>query len=174
MESPLIRHHTCIMKALRYLCILVLIVGAGLNTTFAQSTKKDKKAEKQAAIKKNVDNQNYTFMATYVLPQRGGGKPLTEIYYDLKISKDSVIAYLPYFGRAYFDVPYSGDTGMKFSSTKFSYDIKAKKKGWEINIKPTDVKNVEYLILNISPDGYASLSINSANRDYISYDGYLK
>jgi hypothetical protein len=174
MESPLITHHTNIMKTLRYLCILLLIVSAGSNTAFAQSTKKDKKAEKEATIKKNVDGQNYTFMANYVLPQRGGGKQLTETYYDLKVSKDSVIAFLPYYGRAYFDVPYNGDMGMKFTSTKFSYDAKAKKKGWEIIIKPTDAKNIDKLILNISPDGYATLSINSINRDFISYDGYLK
>lgn len=174
MESPLITHHTCIMKTLRYLCILLLIVSAGLNTSHAQSAKKDKKAAKEATIKKNVDGQNYTFMANYVLPQRGGSKQLTETYYDLKVSKDSVVAFLPYYGRAYFDVPYNGDMGMKFTSTKFNYDPKAKKTGWEITIKPTDVKNIDKLILNISPDGYASLSISSVNRDFISYDGYLK
>ncbi|MBV8388912.1 MAG: DUF4251 domain-containing protein [Mucilaginibacter sp.] len=163
------------MKTLRNLCILLLIVGAGLNTASAQSTKKDKKAEKEAAIKNNVDGRHYTFLATYMLPQRGGGKALTEIYYDLKVGKDSVTAFLPYYGRAYFDVPYNGDTGMKFTSTKFSYEVKDKKKsGWVITIKPTDVKNIEYLTLNISTDGYASLSITSVNRDFISYDGYLK
>lgn len=161
------------MKTLRFLSILLLIVGAGSSATFAQNTKKNKKAEKEAAIKKTIDGQNYTFTANYVVPQRGGGKPLTETYYDLKVSKDSVIAFLPYFGRAYFDVPYNGDTGMKFTSTKFNYVAKAKKKGWEITITPTDVKNIHRLMLNISPDGYASLSITSVNRDFISYNGYL-
>lgn len=174
MESPLVKHHIYIMKILKNLCILLLIVGAGSSTTFAQSTKKDKKAEKEATIKKNVDGQNYTFTANYVLPQRGGGKQLTETYYDLKVSKDSIIAFLPYFGRAYFDVPYNGDMGMKFTSTKFNYVAKAKKKGWEITIKPTDVKNIDGLMLYVSPDGYASLSITSVNRDFISYNGYLK
>ena len=175
MESPLIKHHICIMKTLRNLCILLLIVSCGINTAFAQKTKKEKKTEKEAAIKNNIDARHYTFLATYMLPQRGSGKALTETYYDLKVSKDSVIAFLPYYGRAYFDVPYNGDGGMKFTSTKFSYDVKDKKKsGWVITIKPTDAKNIEYLILNISTDGYASLSITSINRDFISYDGYLK
>ena len=175
MESPLIAHHICIMKTFKYLCTLLLIVSAGLNTAFAQNTKKDKKAEKEAATKSLVDGRHYTFLATYMLPQRGGGKVLTDTYYELNVRKDSVIAFLPYYGRAYFDVPYNGDGGMKFTSTKFTYDIKDKKKsGWMITIKPADVRNIEYLILNISSDGYASLSITSVNRDYISYDGYLK
>ncbi|HTD41721.1 MAG TPA: DUF4251 domain-containing protein [Mucilaginibacter sp.] len=163
------------MKTLRNLFILVLIVSAGLKAALAQNTRKDKKAEKEATIKKNVDGRHYTFSATYMLPLRGGAKAITDVYYDLRVTKDSLIVYLPYYGQAYFDVPYNGDSGMKFTSTKFSYDVKEKKKGgWEIVMKPSDVKNIEQLRLYISSDGYASLSINSVNRDFIDYNGYLK
>lgn len=163
------------MTNLKNLLILVLIVSSGLSFASAQTTKKDKKAAKEATIKSNVDARNYTFLATYMLPQRGGGKTLTSEY-DLRVTKDSVIAFLPYYGRAYFDVPYGGaDGGIKFTSTKFSYELKDRKKGgWEITIKPTDVRNIDRLILNISTDGYASLSVTSTNRDFITFDGYLK
>lgn len=163
------------MKTIRNMFILALIVSTGLKIAYAQNTKKDNKAEKEAAVKKKVDDRHYTFSATYMLPQRGGSKAITDVYYDLKVTKDSLIVYLPYYGRAYFDVPYNGDAGMKFTSTKFSYDVKEKKKGgWEIVIKPSDVKNIEQVTLYISPDGYASLSINSVNRDFIDYNGYIK
>jgi hypothetical protein len=109
------------------------------------------------------------------LPQRGGGRQLTSDY-ELRVTPDSVISFLPYFGQAYFDVPYGAtDGGIKFTSTKFTYEVKAKKKGgWEISIKPADVKNLDRLFLNISADGYASLSVNSTNRDFITFDGYIK
>jgi hypothetical protein len=163
------------MKTLRNILILLLVVVAGLNVANAQTSKKDKKAADQAAIKTSVDTKHYTFKANYVLPMRGGGRALNYDY-DLRVTKDSVIAYLPYFGRAYFDLPYNPtDGGIKFTSTKFSYDVKDKKKGgWEITIKPTDAKNIDHLILNISTDGYASLSITSFNRDFITFDGYIK
>jgi hypothetical protein len=163
------------MKTLKIILIFLLIAGAGFNTANAQSTSKDKKAAKEAAIKKSVEAKRYTFLANYVLPQRGGGKQLTSEY-DLRVTPDSVISFLPYFGRAYFDVPYGGgDGGIKFTSTKFSYEVKEKKKGgWEITIIPSDVKNLSRLLLYISPDGYASLSVNSVNRDFITFDGYLK
>jgi hypothetical protein len=163
------------MKTLRNILALLLIVAAGLNSADAQTTKKDKKAAKEAAIKKNIDERHYTFMANYVLPQRGGARQLTSEY-DLRVTKDSVISFLPYFGRAYFDVPYNAtDGGIKFTSTKFDYKVTDKKKGgWEITIKPTDVKNLNSLILYISTDGYASLSVSSSNRDYITFDGFLK
>lgn len=163
------------MKTLTNLLFLLLIVSAGSSTAFAQASKKDKRAAKETAIKNSIEAKHYTFIADFVLPQRGGGKQLTSEY-DLKVTKDSVIAYLPFFGRAYFDAAYSPtDGGIKFTSTKFNYTVAAKKKGgWEIVIKPADVKNTSHLVLNISPDGYASLSVTSINRDFITFDGYLK
>jgi hypothetical protein len=163
------------MKTLKNFFVLLLIVGAGLNIASAQNTKSAKKAAKEIAVKGKINGQRYTFLANYMLPQRGSGKSLTDNY-DLRVTKDSVIAFLPYYGRAYYDVPYGGaDGGIKFTSTKFSYEVKDKKKGgWEITIKPNDVKNTNRLLLNISTDGYASLSVTSSNRDFITFDGYIK
>ena len=176
MENLLITHHILIMKTLRTLLILVLIVSAGLNAAKAQTTKKEKQAAKEAAIKASVDAKNYTFEANYVLPQRGGGRALTSSDYDLKVTKDTIKSYLPYFGRAYFDVAYnSSEGGIKFTSTKFEYKVTEKKKGgWEIIIRPTDVRNLNTMTLSISTAGYASLSVSSNNRDYIMFDGYIK
>jgi hypothetical protein len=163
------------MKTLRNNVILLLILVSSIVTANAQAAKKEKKPTKEAYVKIRMDAKRYTFLANYVLPQRGGGRQLTSEY-DLRITPDSVVSFLPYFGRAYFDVPYGGgDGGIKFTSTKFTYEAKEKKKGgWEISIRPSDVKNIDRLLLNISSDGYASLSVNSTNRDFITFDGYIK
>ena len=154
--------------------ILLLIVGLGSGAG-AQTTRKDKKAAKETAIKKSVDEKSYTFMANQATPLGGGPVILSGIY-DLRIKRDSVISFLPYFGRAYFDVGYnSADGGMKFTSTKFDYkSVENTKGGWEITIKPADVKNIISLVLRVSKDGYASLYISCVNRDAINYDGYLE
>lgn len=163
------------MKTLKNVLILVIIVIAGSGLANGQTSKKDKQAAKEASVRNAIETQHYTFVADFVLPQRGGGRQLTSDY-DLRVTKDSVIAFLPYFGRAYLDVPYNPtDGGIKFTSTKFDYKLAPKKKGgWEITIKPTDVRNTDRLVLNVSSDGYASLSVNSVNRDFITFDGYLK
>jgi glutamate dehydrogenase/leucine dehydrogenase len=123
------------MKTLKnnVILLLILVIGIGANA----QTKKDKKPTKEAYVKIRMDAKRYTFLANYVLPQRGGGRQLTSEY-DLRVTPDSVISFLPYFGRAYFDVPYGGgDGGIKFTSTKFTYEAKEKKKGgWEISIRP--------------------------------------
>jgi len=153
--------------------MLTLIVSAASGMANAQ-TRKDKKAEKHAAIKRDIESKHYIFVADYVSPLRGGQRQLTSEY-DLRIKPDSVISFLPYFGQAYFDVPYNPtDGGIKFTSTKFDYKVSNKKNGgWEITVTPQDVKNLERMILYISPDGYASLSVASVNRDFISFDGHI-
>jgi len=149
----------------------MLIVGIGTSASFAQN----KKEQKRAAIKNNIETKHYTFSANNAIPLSGGTIQLTSEY-DLKITPDSVVSFLPYYGVAHFDVPYgSTDLGIKFTSTKFEYKaVQRKKGGWEITIKPKDVRNLQSMTLFISADGYGSLAVNSVNRDNISFDGYLE
>jgi len=151
--------------------MLLAFVLLGVTNAFAQNSK----ADKQAAIKSKIDSKNYTFVANYVRPQRGGGHPLTDSY-DLRVKADSVVAFLPYFGQAYFDVPYNPtDGGIKFQSTNFTYKADQQKKGnWVIHIQPKDAKHTRELILNVSKNGYASLTVNSTNRDFITFNGYIQ
>lgn len=159
------------MKTLRNLLILVLIVSVGSSASIAQS----KKEQKRIAVKNNIEAKRYTFSANNAIPLSGGTIQLTSEY-DLKITPDSIVSFLPYYGVAHFGVPYgSTDLGIKFTSTKFDYKATQNKKGgWQIIIKPKDVKNLQSMTLSISADGYGSLAVNSVNRDNISFDGYLE
>jgi hypothetical protein len=168
------------MKYLIKLLFVFAVVFGSLNLVCAQSTKKEKQAAKTAAIKKMVDSVNFVFEADMAIPQTGESRQLTSEY-DLSVVKDTVTAFLPYFGRAYL-APSPGETegGIKFTSTNFIYEAKQKKNGsWEIFIKPkdnniADWRHVEQLRLTISSDGYASLQVTSSNRDPISFYGYIK
>lgn len=159
-----------------FLCAILL---AGLNIVYAQNIKQDKKAAKIEAIKTMVNNANYIFRANYVNPQRGGNKALTSDY-DLKVTKDTITAFLPYYGRAYVAPINPSEGGIKFTSTNFIYTTKNNKAGsWDILIKPklnsnNDLKDVQQLRLNISSGGYASLSVISTNREPISFNGYIE
>jgi hypothetical protein len=153
-----------------FLFILSVFV---LNAGFAQSTKKEKAAKKTAEIKSMVEAKDYLFKAEYAQPMRGGNRYITPEY-DFKVVKDSLIAYLPYFGRAYVAPMNTDDAGMKFTATHFDYKMVESKNGWDISIKPKDAKDVQSIQLSISKDGYATLRITSMNRDPISYQGYIQ
>jgi hypothetical protein len=168
------------MKRLIRLFAVAIAVTAIVNVANAQNSRQERKAAEVAAIKNMVNNNSFYFIANFAVPMTGGNKQLTSIY-DLKVTKDSIIAFLPYYGVAHISPSPAdvADGGIKFTSTNFSFIQKEKKKGgWEITIKPkdhniTDWRDVQQLTLDISKDGYASLAVLSSNRDPISFEGNI-
>lgn len=161
------------MKNLIRIALLFIALGVFAGAAFAQVS--SKQSAKETALKKKIESQHFTFVAQFVQPLGGGQHYLTDEY-DLRVKKDSVIAWLPYFGRVYQDVPiFPDDDGVKFNSTQFNYKIKSTKKGgWLINIKLADVKRSSQLILDISSSGSAYLQVLSNTRDEVAYLGYIK
>ncbi|MHA4806557.1 DUF4251 domain-containing protein [Flavitalea flava] len=158
------------MKKITSLCILAVCL---FYIVPAQSTKQDKQAAKETAIKNLVDSQSYVFKAQSAMPMSGRTRQLTSDY-DLKVTKSSIICYLPYFGRAYSAPIDPTQGGIQFTSKDFDYTVTARKKGgWDVQIKPKDKRDVQQLSLSISQDGYASLQVTSTNRQMISFNGYI-
>jgi len=143
----------------------IIFLIAGNSYIFSQ--------EKGEQLKAMIEKQDYVFKATSATSQGGRTIQLTSEY-DLKVSKDTINSYLPFFGRA-FSAPYNPtEGGIKFESKKFTYSKTfKKKKGWSILIKPEDVTTVNSLRLSVSESGYGTLSIISNQRSPISFYGYI-
>ncbi len=144
----------------------------------------------KATTQRIVEAKNFIFVATSALPMNsteinnvlskmpgangGGNISLTGSNYDVRITPDSVIAYLPYYGRSFSAPMDRDDVGFKFTSTKFTYENEKGKKGsWQITVNPKDTKEGVRMSLSISSSGYASLVVISNNKQSISYNGYL-
>jgi hypothetical protein len=141
---------------------------------FGGATAQDKNAAKKAAIANMISTQRYVFKAQTALPS--GPAPTRQLTpdYDLKVSKDTVISYLPYYGRAYVAPMDPTKGGIQFTSTKFTYTTNAKKKGgWDIVIKPQDTDDASQMILSVSETGYASLQVLNNNKQPITFTGYI-
>jgi hypothetical protein len=166
------------MKTTVKLILALLIAGCCLNV-HAQTAKQNKKTASINRIKSLVNSQRYVFLANYVMPMRGGGHAITS-YYDLKVTKDTVAAFLPYFGQATMANYGSIDNGINFTSTKFTYKVTQKKNSWDIVIVPldknklTDALGVREMRLSISEDGNAMLQVNNTNRDPITFTGRIE
>jgi hypothetical protein len=154
------------MKNVFFIVALACSLTAG-----AQS----KDADKAAAIKTLVESGNYVFKAQTALPARGQSRQLTSDF-DLVVTLPAkIVSYLPYYGRAFTAPLDPTQSGMNFTTKDFDYTITpGKKGGWEITIKPKDLKDdPRQLYLTISQDGYASLRVINTNRDAISYNGVV-
>ncbi|MDQ0968271.1 hypothetical protein QFZ20_003674 [Flavobacterium sp. W4I14] len=140
---------------------------------------------------KIVADKNYTFVANTAMPmsnndinkvlammpgsQGGGSINLTGSQYDVKVTKDSIVAYLPYYGRSFSAPMDPTQGGIKFTSKDFTYTESKNKKGsYTIQINTKDVKRENYrFTINISTNGYASLTASSMNKQPIIFNGYL-
>lgn len=151
---------------------LLLMATAFTACTISAQTS-GKPAANQSTIHKQIEEKQFLFVAQTALPMRGRSVQLTSSY-DLRISGDSVIAYLPYYGRAYSAPVNTYDGGIKFTSVKNTFTVKDRKKsGWEITIQPVDANDIRELGLTIFPNGSASLRVTSNNRDPISFNGMI-
>jgi Domain of unknown function (DUF4251) len=129
--------------------------------------------EKDPPVKQIVDEHNYIFKAESASSQQGRLRQLSSEY-DLTVMPDTVVSYLPFFGRAYSAPIDPTEGGIKFTSTKFEYKLlKQKKDRWDILITPKDASDVQQLYLTIYDNGRATLRINSLNRQSMSFTGYV-
>jgi hypothetical protein len=147
-----------------FILCAALAVGVLTNTVMAQSV--------SGGIKQLIDAQSYVFEAQWIQPMRGTTRQLTTPYI-LTVGKDTVVADLPFIGRAYtasFDM---ADNGIKFTSTHFDYAQKTERKGWGVTIKVKDDSQGTQMFLTVFDNGSASLQVTSNNRDGISFNGYI-
>lgn len=168
------------MKTIKKIALILLAFIA-----FKANAQTDK-----ATTARIVEEKNYIFVATSAIPLNstdvsrvmanmpgaamGGVINLTGNTYDLKISADSVISYLPFYGRAYTANMNPDESGYRFKSKDFTYTVnKLKKGGWNITILTKDVKDGPRLTLSITEKGYATLTVISNNKQSITYNGYL-
>ncbi|MBN8880245.1 MAG: DUF4251 domain-containing protein [Sphingobacteriales bacterium] len=149
--------------SLRRLLLPVLLISSFTNLEAQSDT---------AVVRQQVEARKYTFIAQNAMPMRGRTVQLTSLY-DLKITGDSVISALPYYGRAYSAPVNPSENGLNFTSVSFDYQVKYRKKRWEVSIKPKDVQRVSEMNLIIYSNGRASLQVTSNDRQPISFNGVL-
>ena len=163
------------MKHIKFFRFFIITILSFI--TFSQSTnaQKDNKDEmKKIAFKTMIDSQHFVFEAQSVTPLRGGFRNLTSPY-DVTVTKDSVVSYLPFFGRAYNPLYNSTTPALDFTSTNFSYAVSPhKKNGWDIIIKPKDKTDVVQYFFTIYDNGNASLNVTSQSMDAITFEGYIR
>lgn len=135
------------------------------STAFSQTEKE---------VKNMVESKQFVFVAEFALPMSGRSVALNS-QYDLTISGDSAIAYLPYYGVAYSAPMNSDEAGIKFASAKSDFfSVVAKKDGWDISLTPKDISGSQKLSLHVSSNGRSTLQVTSVNRQPISFTGYIK
>ena len=144
--------------------IFLLFFSFNIFNVFAQDKKKP-------TVKQLVETKQFTFIPTSVSPQRGATRFL-DGYFDLTLRNDSLISYLPYFGRSQMAPMTPDEAGMRFTTTDFNYSFAEGKKGrYNLLFKINDQKNNYTFNMTVYPDGTADLIATSTYREQISFRG---
>ena len=161
------------MKRLILIALLMLVSVSSVIYAQEKKSKKERRQEQADKVQKMVEAQDYKFVAQRALPMSGRSINLTSDY-DLRVSNDSISAYLPYFGRAYVAPMNPTEGGIRFESMDFNYRLEnAKKGGWNVIITIKDTPRRIEMILNVASNGSAHLSVNDDTRQNISFSGNI-
>ncbi|MFV0375853.1 MAG: DUF4251 domain-containing protein [Mangrovibacterium sp.] len=156
--------------------ILVLVLILGIQTGNAQKqTARERKEQKAAEVKKLIGSGDYVFVANSAQPMAFRRINLTSNY-ELKMKGTSAEAWLPYFGRAYQADYGDTDGGIKFKEEAqgLKTSFNERKKSYEIQFEVKTVKDNYTLYLSVGLSGYADLTVNSNNRQPISFTGMVE
>lgn len=154
---------------MKYLLSILLITSImwGCKTTGSQAFFTEKQLDSL------IVNKTFEFAPNTALPTGYRGVNLSYGYF-LRISNDSIEAYLPYFGRSHTATMATSDAGIKFISTNFDYTVEEKKVGlYEIVIKTKDTPRNSIFYLSAGSNGYGSLRVQENDRQSISFNGNI-
>lgn len=162
------------MRQVKYLVGIMLCASIILSGCKTKELSAADKA-KMESFEKSIESKTYVFTPTSASPMGYKTINLDPQYY-LKVSKDTIQAYLPYFGRSYIAPIDPNNISIDFTSTESDYSVKAKKDTWEIVIKPKDSDKYRgiQLYMSVGNTGYTNLRIQEVNRQSISYYGRVE
>ncbi len=157
------------LAASLFFAIGLLFVSCGTSQSAIE------KANKAQLLNEQIQNMNFKFNATYAYPQNYRSIYLSP-YYDVKVTTDTVQAYLPYYGRVYSAPMNANEGGIKFVSTDFEYELEQGKKAgnWTLNIRTKDTPRPFTLNFDLWDNGTARLIVQDRDRQNISFQGNIE
>jgi hypothetical protein len=125
--------------------------------------------------KQAIVSDQWTFVAQSAIPQGGRSRMLTTRY-EMRVSKDTIIAYLPYFGRSFSGAgAMTNPNPLDFKSVDFSINREEKNKGgWRVTVKPKDINSIQSMLFELYENGSANLNVTLTDRTPISFVGTVE
>ncbi|PZP51518.1 MAG: hypothetical protein DI598_02980 [Pseudopedobacter saltans] len=167
------------MKSLPITLLSTIALSILLFTSCNSAKTAQRTKDNRDSISSWWESKQFTFHAITAQPMTGNVIQLTSEYtFDMR--NDSIIAWLPYFGRGFVSPTNPGDGGIKFATKNYAIkNEKQAKKMFKMTIVPKglppfqNTKDVQQLFLSFGIDGYGTLQIQSLNQTPISFYGYL-
>ena len=154
--------------------IAILLAWGMVACSSLTSAEKAERQEKQAlAVEKALSERHYRVGVVMMYPNRGKAVNVSPDY-SVEVKGDTLISYLPYFGRAY-SVPYGGGKGLNFTAPIAEYQTEKGRKGATlVTIKVRNEEDIYTYLLEIYDNGSTTVDVRSRERESIRYSGNME
>lgn len=161
------------MKQLLSITVILFLATLLLCGCATTEERAARAAAKAAKVQTALAERQFKLSINRMYPLRGGTRQLS-FGYSIEVRNDSLISYLPFFGRAY-SVPYGGGKALNFSERIGSYQETLMADGLhhiEIGVKNEEDTYVYFL--DVYDNGKATVDVQSYERDRISFSGTME
>jgi hypothetical protein len=159
----------------RIICFLAMMLMLFANVTVSaqKKSKAERKAEIARVVKQKVEDKHFKVIVDMAYPMEGPTIPLNQLY-SLEVKGDSIISYLPYYGRAY-SIPYGGGKGLNFEGTIKKFRISyPKESSMRVDFEVTNDEDYYMYALDIYNNGNTSIVVIPQRRNSINFTGKIE
>lgn len=154
----------------------ILTVFALATLTACSSLTPAEKAAEEAKIASQVENalteRHYKITINRMNPRRGPSVSVSNDF-SLEVKGDTLISYLPYFGRAY-SIPYGGGKGLNFTAPIKDYqEEKGHKDGTLIRMTVDNEEDLLTFNIEVFSNGNTTIDLTMRDKESISYSGEM-
>ena len=158
--------------SLLLMALLTVLFASCARTQNSGLSKAEMKRQRAENVRQALYDRQFTINVTSAHPTSFPPVNLTTPY-SLEVRGDSVISYLPYYGRAY-SVPYGGGKALNFSGKMNGYDISRSKKEYNIKMAIENEEDKYLYYIDVFDNGHASILVSCQNRTDILFYGEME
>jgi len=152
--------------------MIFIVVAVALMGCATSAERMEREARVAAQVSEALGNRHYTIQIQMMYPRRRGAVNVTSDF-TLEVKGDTLVSYLPYFGRAY-NIPYGGGNGMNFTAPIQDYQsVKVKKDLTRIMLTTENDAGPLLFEMEIYDNGSTSIWVRARERDDIQYSGEM-
>lgn len=146
--------------------MMTAAVAACGTLTAAQQT------ERALAVEKALESMHYEVKVKMMYPRRTPAINVTSNY-SLEVKGDTLVSYMPFYGRAY-SVPYGGGKSLNFTAPIKSYQAAKDDKGTtRVKVVTDNDEDVITYNLEVFDNGQVTIDVLAREREMISYSGEM-
>ena len=152
--------------------LLAAVLASCASTRKTEAAKQAEAIALKALIANSTASRTFTVEVGYVVPRRMESRFLTSTY-TVRLSGDSIMSNLPYYGVAY-KASFEREGPLDFDGHIDNYTISYPKEGiTRVKLFTRNkLERLEY-IFDVMDDGDVSLDVYSADRDRINFTGEM-